>query len=275
MHASAIASKGRGIKHYGFINVHSDNEVDQLRSSQTPLMLPSTSTTNCIVCKGTCSTIAKCKQYEELSLDAKWNVVKDAKLCRKCLRKHNGSCRQQKSCGVDGCTFLHHPLLHNRSQGTGNRSSSAETPTSSMASCNVHQMQTSEVLFRIVPVLVHGPKQVVKTYAFIDDGSELTLMEDSLAEKIDVKGPRTLCLKWTGGTKRVEADSQIINVGISTIEDVENPYLQDEQCPYDPKPTASTANVSVLGIARTIPTLQRITCRILYQCWPSNTDRPR
>ncbi|XP_065095610.1 uncharacterized protein LOC135717448 [Ochlerotatus camptorhynchus] len=175
---------------------------------------PRSTLQECATCKGSCTTVAKCKRFAELSLDAKWAVVREAKLCRKCLRKHNGSCRQQKPCGIKGCTFLHHPLLHNEKQ---------EAPAT--GSCNVHQAQTSEVLFRIVPVLLHGLSKVVRTYAFIDDGSELTLMEDSLAEELGVKGPRSpLCLKWTGGTKRVENASQKVEVQISAIGNTSKPH---------------------------------------------------
>ncbi|XP_062713921.1 uncharacterized protein LOC134290744 [Aedes albopictus] len=182
---------------------------------QTGQRESSTSIQDCLACNGSCTSIAKCKRFEELSLDAKWAVVRESKLCRKCLRKHNGICRQQKPCGVNNCSFLHHPLLHNTLKDA-EKDRTDKTPTNSTGSCNVHQSQTSEILFRIVPVLIHGPSKVVMTYAFIDDGSELTLMEESLAEELGVKGPRTsLCLKWTSGTTRVEAESQIVDVGIS------------------------------------------------------------
>ncbi|XP_062711297.1 uncharacterized protein LOC134289465 [Aedes albopictus] len=225
MQTSVGGSRGRGPKD-GFVNIHAETELDhsgETRSEST--MQGSSSAQDCFVCKGSCPSVAKCKRFGELSLDAKWAVVRDVKLCRKCLRRHNGSCRQQKPCGVKGCTFLHHPLLHNKLQDT-EKELSDQAPPSTTGSCNVHQVQTSEVLFRIVPVLLHGPSKAIQTYAFIDDGSELTLLEDSLAEELGVKGPRTsLCLKWTGGTKRVEAESQIVDVGISSTGKSEQPYM--------------------------------------------------
>ncbi|XP_065094204.1 uncharacterized protein LOC135714762 [Ochlerotatus camptorhynchus] len=218
MPIASNTQRSRGTKNDGFINVHSDAEPERSRSMPAKTRAVQGSSlvpiTKCATCKGSCTTVAKCKRFAELSLDAKWAVVREAKLCRKCLRKHNGSCRQQKPCGIKGCTFLHHPLLHNEKQ---------EAPAT--GSCNVHQAQTSEVLFRIVPVLLHGPSKVVRTYAFIDDGSELTLMEDSLAEELGVKGPRSpLCLKWTGGTKRVENASQKVEVQISAIGNTSKPH---------------------------------------------------
>ncbi|XP_065075863.1 uncharacterized protein LOC135699513 [Ochlerotatus camptorhynchus] len=219
MQTSFSTQRIRGAKNDGFINVHSEAESELSRSaaSKTRGIHGSSSApmTECITCRGHCPSVAKCKRFAELSLVAKWAVVRERKLCRKCLRKHNGSCRQQKPCGIKGCIFLHHPLLHNDHQEVEKERSGQTFAT---GSCNIHQLQTSEVLFRIVPVLIHGPSKSIQTYAFIDDGSELTLMEDSLAEELGVKGPRTpLCLKWTGGTKRVENESQKVDVEISAI----------------------------------------------------------
>ncbi|XP_062700012.1 uncharacterized protein LOC115258713 [Aedes albopictus] len=218
MQTSFSAPRSRGSRNDGFINVHSEAELEESHSGQTKLMESSTAIQGCVACNGSCTSIAKCKRFEELSLDARWAVVRDTKLCRKCLRKHNGICRQQKPCGVNNCSFLHHPLLHNQLKDA-EKDRTDKIPTNSTGSCNVHQSQTSEILFRIVPVLLHGPSKIVRTYAFIDDGSELTLMEESLAEELGVKGSRTsLCLKWTSGTTRVEAESQIVDVGISATE---------------------------------------------------------
>ncbi|XP_062538677.1 uncharacterized protein LOC134206950 [Armigeres subalbatus] len=211
MQTTANVSRSRGARHDGFLNIHSDAELERSRpekvqANRGPLATPKV---ECITCKGSCGTVAKCKRFAELSLDAKWSCVREAKLCRKCLRKHNGSCRQQKACGIQGCTFFHHPLLHNEKKNE-----------SVIGSCNIHQTRTSEVLFRIIPVLLHGPLKAVHTYAFIDDGSELTLMEDSLASELGVVGPQTpLCLKWTGGTKRIENTSQRVEVEISATGD--------------------------------------------------------
>lgn len=119
MQTSVLTAKNRGTRNDGYINVHSETNMEHLRpelceSKVDPGSVSALS--DCITCKGFCGTVVKCKRFGELSLDAKWAVVRDAKLCRKCLRKHNGVCRQQKPCGVNGCTFLHHPLLHNKLQ---------------------------------------------------------------------------------------------------------------------------------------------------------------
>ncbi|XP_062706872.1 uncharacterized protein LOC134283936 [Aedes albopictus] len=220
MQTSSTSARSRWTKSDGFINVHADADCTNLRSLQADRPGSQSSSLvelpECIVCKNDCQSVAKCKRFTELTLDAKWDVVREAKLCRKCLRRHNGVCRQQKPCGTRGCTFLHHPLLHNERSHVSNGPS--ETPADAFGSCNIHMTQTNEILFRIVPVLIHGPSKVIRTYAFIDDGSELTLMEQSLADEIGVWGPKSsLCLKWTGGTNRVEDESRKVAVEISAV----------------------------------------------------------
>ncbi|XP_053699046.1 uncharacterized protein LOC128746016 [Sabethes cyaneus] len=217
----------RSFKKDGFLNFHSESTSKTSKPIEAPGKHgPSLSKHSvkeqCIVCKGDCPMVAKCSTFAGLSYDSKWATVKECKLCRKCLRKHNGSCKRQKKCGTDECTFLHHPLLHNPEKNQNPRSStsypSTTTPSQMSASdpsCNVHQGQ-SAVLFRIVPVILYGPKNTVHTYAFIDDGSELTLMDQDLANELGVEGPRkSLCLKWTGGTRKVEDGSQQVNLQIS------------------------------------------------------------
>lgn len=220
-------SRGKIVKKDGFLNFHSESESNGDTTNELPCKIRSvtpdnTANNQCVVCKGNCLTVARCNRFEEFSYDSKWAVIKECKLCRKCLRKHNSSCKQQKPCGVNGCTFLHHPLLHKPENLNPNPSTVKQTETRTESngaalSCNVHQGQ-SAVLFRIVPVILYGPEKVVRTYAFIDDGSELTLIEQSLADELGIEGPKkSLCLKWTGGTRKIESDSRQVNLQISGV----------------------------------------------------------
>lgn len=71
-------------------------------------------------------------------------------------------------------------------------------------------------MFRYLPVTLFGAKKQIECYAFLDDGSELTLMDQGLAEDLEVAGKSApLCLKWTGGTHRFEAESLSVDVVLS------------------------------------------------------------
>ena len=63
---------------------------------------------------------------------------------------------------------------------------------------------------------LHGPRGKVETFAFLDDGSSLTLIEESIAEGIGVDGVKTpLCLLWTANVTRVESESKQMSLIIS------------------------------------------------------------
>ncbi|XP_058838792.1 uncharacterized protein LOC131694254 [Topomyia yanbarensis] len=222
-------NRHRTAKRDGFLNLHAEEDCQSHRKLSNAPMVSKTYTPKesgkvCVGCKGICLTLAQCKRFKELSYDSRWAVVRKCKVCRKCLRKHNGPCKQKRVCGTDGCSYLHYPLLHDEGKHS---STSSATPAraapqtqrnqATSTSCNVHQGQ-SEILFRIVPVLLFGPSKMVRTYAFIDDGSELTLMEQSLADELGVQGPtKSLCLRWTGGANRTEDLSQKVNFQISSV----------------------------------------------------------
>ncbi|XP_055604494.1 uncharacterized protein LOC129752749 [Uranotaenia lowii] len=214
----------RSSKKDGFLNHHAEEDRQQ---SEKPSVAQGSNkpfskdfAKACPGCKGSCSSLAECKRFKELSYDSRWAVIREFNVCRKCLRKHYGPCKQKKACGVNGCTYLHHSLLHSEARKSTTTTATPSTPTPQApanTSCNVHQGQ-SEILFRFVPVLLHGPAKSIRTYAFVDDGSELTLMEQSLADELGVQGPtKPLCLRWTSGANRTESLSQKVNFQISSI----------------------------------------------------------
>ncbi|XP_058816727.1 uncharacterized protein LOC131680008 [Topomyia yanbarensis] len=217
----------------GYINAHAeDTEYDLvtetpenavLHASQLPVKKC------CVVCEGICTTVDKCKRFLEFSRSSRWAVVREKHLCKKCLKKHSGRCRKQGTCGVNGCTFNHHPLVHfeaNPQHTTATpdmgrdvsiqRRTLSEEPTSGYT--HMHRGRSSSVLFRIVPVRLRNRNLVIHTYAFLDNGSSLTLMEQELASELCLNGkPQPLCLTWTADTRRYEPDSRAVSVNISGV----------------------------------------------------------
>ncbi|XP_062533692.1 uncharacterized protein LOC134202689, partial [Armigeres subalbatus] len=73
-------------------------------------------------------------------------------------------------------------------------------------------------MFRIIPVTLHGANSSINTFAFLDEGSDLTLVERDLVTMLGVKEtPLPLCLRWTGNTSREEKESQNITIEINGI----------------------------------------------------------
>lgn len=150
------------------------------------------------------------QQLEKMTCNERWNEVRRRKLCRTCLARHpKFKCPSNKTCDESGCTRRHHRLLHN------------ETTNSSLqkaeASCNTHKpAASSTILFRIVPVKLFNRSEEINTFAFLDDGSSLTMIEESAAAELQLEGaPETLCLKWTADQVREEKDSRRVSLEIA------------------------------------------------------------
>lgn len=217
-----------GKKGNAFLNAHSESSGVNHPSTPTKFVaMAGRVHETCPICKGGCKAVEKCKRFLELSRDARWAAVRESGLCRRCLRSHKGVCKA-KPCGKDGCDLKHHQLLHNEkrvtatgttivSQSPATLSSEARTDTQTH-DCNVHRTSSSSVLFRYLPVILYGKTQSVETYAFFDEGSELTLLDEELAEELQLEGDTLpLCLRWTGGAERNERSSRIVNLQIAGV----------------------------------------------------------
>ena len=56
----------------------------------------------------------------------------------------------------------------------------------------------------------------MNTFAFIDEGLSISLMDESLANELEIDGVRKpLCLRWTGDMERIEQNSKKLKINIS------------------------------------------------------------
>lgn len=165
----------------------------------------------CYVCKVPGHRVSECEVFGSYSVDERWKAIQTNGLCRSCLNAHGRrSCRSASVCGINGCEYRHNRLLH------ANKSAAAVTTSSALAENHTHLQAKQQLLFRIVPVTLYGPRATVDTYAFLDDGSSLTLIEDSLVEQLGMEGRNEpLCLRWTGNMTRVESNSRVVQLVIS------------------------------------------------------------
>ncbi|XP_055605028.1 uncharacterized protein LOC129753255 [Uranotaenia lowii] len=170
-----------------------------------------------------------CPKFKSLDVDGRWHTVQREGICRNCLNYHGRrTCRSNSRCGIEGCTTRHHPLLHsnrsfqNKSSASTSNSRSNPTPTAPVqkapvsGECLTHRSPENKFLFRILPITVHGAGKSIDTHAFVDEGSSLTLVEQSLVKELGAKGtPRVLCLTWTGKISRTDRESEVLDLTIS------------------------------------------------------------
>ncbi|XP_062539111.1 uncharacterized protein LOC134207403 [Armigeres subalbatus] len=168
----------------------------------------------CSYCGKDNHQILNCSSFKSLDIGARWKAMRQKNLCRLCLVPHRKwPCHSKKECGVDGCRFRHHMLLHSNQTS---RSESAETTKPTEAIQHNYHHTKSFSLFRYLPVTLYGYGKQVEIYAFLDDGSSSTLLEEAVAVQLGIDGePDNLWLGWTGKIGRHEKSFKRVNVEIS------------------------------------------------------------
>ncbi|XP_062713248.1 uncharacterized protein LOC134290198 [Aedes albopictus] len=79
-----------------------------------------------------------------------------------------------------------------------------------------------------LPVVLHGKEAKISTFAFLDEGSSSTLIDQEVADLLNLEGKRQpLCLTWTSKVSRHESDSRMVSLRISGKEDSESFPLLD------------------------------------------------
>ncbi|XP_062698658.1 uncharacterized protein LOC134284186 [Aedes albopictus] len=196
-------------KEKAFMNVHNSEDNykqvkgpkgDDSRNKNVVAVKP------CFVCEKLGHRVKECFMFKSFSLIDRWNAVKTHQLCHKCLVPHGRwPCRTLKSCDISGCVVDHHSLLH-----------PGDPESSEVAVVAVHRQPKSHAIFRIIPVILYGKATRFETFAFLDEGSDLTLMDEEIADLLGVDGEKKgLCIKWTSNVTRDEANSRQINLEIT------------------------------------------------------------
>ena len=163
--------------------------------------------TTCLFCNGN-HNLERCFKFRDKSFEERTKFVMDKRLCVNCLRMNHfvRRCRQFRACLFSGCGKRHHSLLHppddrvieEITQPVGR--TSVDTPEA-ISAVNVDRVIVEgrcaaigtgkpRVSLRVVPVRVSGTNggPEIETYAFLDDGSDITLCSNSLAETLGLSG---------------------------------------------------------------------------------------
>ena len=55
-----------------------------------------------------------CENFKKMSVNMRWNVAKERKLCFRCLSNghRREACSRSRACGLNGCGSHHHRMLH-------------------------------------------------------------------------------------------------------------------------------------------------------------------
>lgn len=195
-----VRAKHRSDKKKEYVHLHAASSKGEPASGKAvkPEVKP------CWMCKRSDHKIRYCDDFKKLSVTDRLKLVEKHKLCVLCLNSHGKArCSFKLRCNVNDCQEYHHPLLHR----------TREYVQTVEEYSNAHCRLNRSVIFRMVPVTISVGDLSVNTLAFLDEGSSVTLIEDIVANQLQVKGvPEPLTVTWTGNMKRHEDGSRRVNV---------------------------------------------------------------
>ncbi|XP_075151870.1 uncharacterized protein LOC142225895 [Haematobia irritans] len=170
----------------------------------------------CPVCRGECTNLKNCQHFLNMSINERWNHIKQHKICFCCLKSGHQvkQCYTKRRCGVNDCPKPHNHLLHQTLSPPGSAEEPTHLSTTELDSNNrpgtsnaqqtrnerrnCHAAHSTEnVLFQILPIKLHGQHKTITTYAFIDDGANVSMLDKEIARELGIRGEQEyLELQW-------------------------------------------------------------------------------
>lgn len=147
-------------------------------------------------------TLDCCKEFLSAEVKNRWAVVREHDYCLVCLQSghHARDCNSKSMCSIPGCQRRHHPLLH----GT----KVVQTSEVSGGRCAATSTIYPSVSLGVLPVRVRGPRGTIETYALLDNGSDVTLVERGLLGELGIPmQPTALVIETVGGVSSVDSEA--------------------------------------------------------------------
>lgn len=177
----------------------------------------------CLVCSKD-HRLYQCDAFKAKSSRERTELVKNNRLCFNCLSSnhHVKQCKSTGRCRVSGCGKPHHTLLHYERKEEKSDSSNTQTTDVTKGNFSVStKIASHEVLLQVVPLRVTSMSgNTLTTYGLLDSGSDITMIDPSLALLLGMKGnPSKLCLS-TVSDPAVEESGLKVKFKISSVDAV-------------------------------------------------------
>uniref|UniRef100_A0A182X1M1 Uncharacterized protein n=1 Tax=Anopheles quadriannulatus TaxID=34691 RepID=A0A182X1M1_ANOQN len=140
----------------------------------------------------------RCDIFKRRPAQERVEIAHRGEQCFACLSGNDHrarNCRAARECGIQGCKEMHHQLLH--------------LPVTS--NTNYHQAQQN-IFYQIVPIVLRNGDKTQATFAFLDAGSSVTLIEEKIANELQLEGPTDpLTMTWTQNLSIREDESKRVS----------------------------------------------------------------
>ena len=194
-----------------------------------------TQSDHCPLADGT-HKIESFPSFKNMSVNDRYLAVRKERLCYGCLGKIYAikNCKV-KACGINGCTKKHNRLLHSENQ----MDECSHAVNVSAATINQSNQVTS--FLQIVPVSVQSGGNRLTAYAFLDNGSTVSFIDQSVKNQLQAKGTHvTLNIAGIHGTQDLRTEEVPITIKglhskVHSIEAFEHPSISLGNTTYDYK----------------------------------------
>ena len=146
--------------------------------------------------------IWNCPIFKSMNVTNRYAAARKERLCYGCLVKRHAikDCKVHP-CGLNGCTKKHNRLLHLENQ----MDEGSHAVNVSAATINQSNQVTS--FLQIVPVSVKSGGNTLTTYAFLDSGSTVSFIDQSVKDQLQAKGTDvTLKIAGIHGTQDLRTE---------------------------------------------------------------------
>ena len=157
----------------------------------------------CYVCEEN-HRVSECPTFSDSTTAERIEITKRLRLCYSCLIKGHMSkdCRSKRQCGKEGCTKVHHILLHTNPPGTGSASPLDKASI----------MPVVRVLFR------SANGRTREGNVLIDSGAGTTVIRKDFAKALGLQGQKEkLDLVVVGGDRLQQPYSRRLKFWISSL----------------------------------------------------------
>ena len=153
--------------------------------------------------------------------------MKEHRMCFSCLGQGHGikSCRYRKACGIEGCTRLHHPDLHEGTRPKVNyhqanteireeKPEAEELESGGAARDHTAERKNPMVALGTIPMRVKDRLgQMVIARALVDEGSDTSLASVAFISKLGFSGRKmTMRIRGAADEQQYESEQQELDI---------------------------------------------------------------
>lgn len=223
-----------------------------------------TSEIKCYFCKQA-HTIYRCPSFLGLTIGDRIKRITELKLCKICLRSHEGEKCQSRRCTI--CARPHNGLLHlSRSEkpvkqtashtnevidrDDGKEGENSNTTAVSVSAYAYRKNNNSQILLSTATVIVYNvDRKPIQCRVLLDSGSQHNFITEALAQHLRLKRARTSCAV-VGINESSHTASHIVN---TTIKSRVTDYLSNLDFFILPKLTTNLPSMPIVAPNLKIP----------------------